>query len=42
MAIMYVVWMQDGICTQVDINIKVLKVYEDVIANVWFPINIHS
>jgi len=42
MAIMCVVWKQDGICTQVYINNKVLKVYEDVSANVCFPLNIYS
>lgn len=42
MAIMCVVWKQVGICTQVYINNKVLKVYEDVSANVCFPLNIYS
>lgn len=41
-AITCVVWKQDGVCTQVHINIKVLKGYEAVSANVWFPINIHG
>lgn len=42
MAIMCDVWKQDGICTQVYINNKVLKVYEDVSDNVCFPLNIRS
>jgi hypothetical protein len=41
-AITCVVRKQDGICKQVYINIKVLKVYEDIRANGQFPLNIYS